>query len=226
MELTHAQHRRLNGIAIVLVGLLSFVCSGVLVIVSSTLNAGFDRWQAALAVRQAQQASELSNFMDGRDVVLVGTIDPAMETGTEDLAIYNTWRRRVRGTGSGRRQSWEYAADLSSHPTFQLLAGDQPFFVQSRGPLDLRLARNVWIDSIARVSGFAPGDGVTVFGTVVSPVPPPQIRASAICGEAYQACLETFSRDVRVLFIGAGALILAGGGVTWTGIRQIRNPEG
>ena len=226
MELTRAQHRRLNGIAILLVGLLCFVCSGVLVIVGSTLNAGYKRWQAALAVGQAQQASQSSNITDGRDVALVGTIDPDMETGTEDLAIYNTWRRRVRGTGSGRQQSWEYAADLSSHPTFQLLAGDQAFFVRGRGPLDLRLARNAWIDSIGKVSGFAPGDEVTVFGTVVSSVPPPQIRANAICGGAYQVCLETFSRDVRVLFIGAGALILAGGGVTWMGVRQVRNPVG
>ena len=156
MELTRAQHRRLNGIAIVLVGLLCFVCSGVLVIVGSTLNAGYDRWQAALVVGQARQASQSSNVTDGSDVILVGTIDPAMETGTEDLAIYNTWRRRVRGTGSGRRQSWEYAADLSSHPTLRLLAGDQAYFVRSRGPLDLRLARNAWINGSGKVSGFAP----------------------------------------------------------------------
>jgi hypothetical protein len=224
MELTHAQHRRLNGVAIVLVGLLSFVCSGFLVIVGRALNAGYDRGQTALVVGQAQQVSELSSVTDGRDIVLVGTIDPDMETGTEDLAIYNTWQRRVRGTGSGRRQSWEYTAALSRHPTFQLLAGDQTFFVHGRGPLDLRLARDVWIDSIGKVSGFAPGDEVTVFGTVVSSVPPPQIRASAICGGVYQVCLETFFRDVRVLFIVAGVLILAGGGITWMGIRQVRNP--
>jgi hypothetical protein len=104
------------------------------------------------------------------------------------------------------------------------LAGDQAYFVRSRGPLDLRLARNAWINGSGKVSGFAPGDEVTVFGTVVSSAPPPQVRANAICGGAYQACLETFSRDVRVLFIGAGFLILAGGGVTWMGVRQVRNP--
>ena len=224
MGLTRAQHRRLNGIAIVLVGLLSFVCSAVLVIVGSTLNAGYERWQAALAVGQAPQSSELSSVTDGRDVVLVGTIDPAMPTGTEGLAIYNYWRRRVRGTGSGRRHSQEYTAALSNHPTFQLLVGDQAFFVQGRGPLDLRLTRDAWIDGAGKVSGFAPGDGVTVFGTVVSTVPPLQIRANAICGGEYQECLETFSRDVRVLFLVAGVLILAGGGVTWVGVRQFRNP--
>jgi hypothetical protein len=224
MELTHAQHRRLNGVAIVLVGLLSFVCSGFLVIVGRALNAGYDRWQTALAVGQAQPISELSSVTEGRDVVLVGTIDPDMETGTEDLAIYNTWQRRVRGTGASRRLSWEYTAALSRHPTLQLSVGDQPFFVHGRGPLDLRLARNAWIDSTGKVSGFAPGDEVTVFGTVVSSVPPPRVRANAICGGAYQVCLETFFRDVRVLLIVAGVLIPAGGGVIWAGIRQFRNP--
>jgi hypothetical protein len=227
MGLTRAQHRRLNGIAIVLVGLLSFVCSAGLVIVGSTLNAGYDRWQAALVVEQAQQANELSSVTDGRDVVLIGTIDPVMETGTEGLAIYNYWRRRVSGTGASRRHSWEYTAALSNHPTFRLLVGDdQGFFVQSRGLLDLRLTRDAWIDGSGKVSGFAPGDGVTVFGTVASTVPPLQIRANAICGGEYQKCLETFSRDVRVLFIVAGVLILAGGGVIWVGIRQLRDPGG
>jgi hypothetical protein len=226
MELTRAQHRRLNGIAIVLVGLLSFVCSGVLVIAGLSLNAGYDRWQVAMAVGQAQQANEPEGVTDGLDIVLVGTIDPDMEAGTEGLAIYNTWRWRVRGAGTGRRQSWEYAADLSNHPTFRLSVGDQAFFVQGRGPLDLRLTRDAWIDGSGKVSGFAPGDEVTVFGTVVSSVPPLQIRANAICGGAYQACLETFFRDVRILFIGAGILILAGGGITWMGIRQVRHPEG
>jgi hypothetical protein len=212
--------RRLNAIAIIVFGVLSFACSGVLVAISFTWNDDYERWQAAPVIQEGQEVGELQAIGEGSDVVVVGTIDPAMPPSDEGLAIYSYWRRKTTGSGDHRRQSWELVSARGHTPAFHLLLGGQAIMIEPKEFVDLRNTRESLVSGGAKLIGFAPGDGVTVFGAVISAGVPFEVEASTICGGERQECLEIFARDILVFFIVAAILILIGGGLVWVGVRQ------
>jgi hypothetical protein len=209
---------KLNNIAIVIFGLLAFACSFALVWGGQVQNADYERWQDAPLI---QQTGELQSHAPGSDVVLVGSIDPGTSASEEGLAMYEYWQQKTHGSGSNRRQTWEHTYSYDYKPTFALLRdGDQPVTIRSDSALLLN-TREVMVGGSVRHNGFAPGDEVTVLGTVRSANAPFEVQANVICGGDSDECLESLAKSVLALYIIAAILILVGGVVVLIGIRKL-----
>ncbi len=73
------------------------------------------------------------------------------------------------------------------------------------------------------IYGFAPGDQVTVMGTVTHVAGNPQIQAQYICGAELQPCLDQFERMSWVWLILDGLAFLVGIALlVWGGLRLYR----
>jgi hypothetical protein len=208
---------KLNNVAIVVCGLLAFVCSLVLVWGGGVQGEEYERWEAALLL---QDAAELRTVGVQSDGVVVGSVDPETPASAEGLAMYEYWKMEIRGSGRSRRRVTEHVPAYDYKPGFRLLFDGQEVTVQSerayfRDTQDIMVGGDVWHH------GFAPGDGVTVFGTVLSAG---EVQADVICGGNREECLEGFSKQTLVTFIIAAILILVGGGLIWLGIARLRKP--
>jgi hypothetical protein len=213
--------RKLNNIAIVIFGLLSFVCSFVLVWGGGVQNDEFERWQDAPLI---QETNELQSIADQGDVIITGSIDPEMPASAEGLALHDHWQLNTRGSGSNRQQTWEHIYASDHKPAFQLLRdSDQAVTILSTGAVLLN-TQEVMVSGSVRHNGFAPGDRVTVFGTIPSSGTPFEVQADVICGGNNEACLESLAKNIIVFYAIAAILILVGGGLVWIGIRKLNPP--
>jgi hypothetical protein len=210
---------KLNNIAIVIFGLLSFVCSFVLVWGGGVQNDEFERWQDAPLI---QETGELQSIAEQGDVIVVGSIDPETPASSEGLALHDYWQQKTQVSGGSRRQTWEHVYASDHKPAFQLLcSGDRPVTIQSTSAVLLN-TREVMVSGSVRHEGFAPGDGVTVFGTTRSSNAPFEVQADIICGGSNEACLESLAKNIVGFYAIAAVLILVGGGLVWVGVRKLR----
>ncbi len=210
--------RQLNNIAIIIFGLLAFVCSFALKWGGNVQNAEFERWRDAPSIHET---GELQSYAHGSDVAITGSIDPGTPASAEGLALHEHWQQKTQGSGSNRRQTWEHIYAYDHKPTFELLRdGDQPVTVQSTIALLLN-TREVTVSGSVRHNGFAPGDKATVFGTLRSSSAPFEVQAGVICGGNSDECIESLAKSVLTLYIIATILILVGGVTVLIGIRKL-----
>jgi hypothetical protein len=179
----------------------------------------FRRWQATPLV---QETGELQAISSGSDVVMVGSI--GLENPTSNgKVIYTYWEERKDPLERGRRY-WAHVSAKDYRPgSFQLLLGNQTVTVQS-GQASLRNAQEALISFNVKLEGFALGERVTVFGTVVSPNAPFEVQANIICGGGSEECLEGLSAGPSFLHKVAPILMLLGGGLIWAGARKSKTP--
>jgi hypothetical protein len=201
----------------VLIGGLMMIVGG-LFLLSNGLeqNNEFRRWQAAPPV---QEAGELQAIGSGNDVVIVGSIGLENPT-SKGLALYTYWEER-RDSLEGRYY-WAHVSAKDYRPgSFQLSLGNQTITIRS-----LRAILKKWQERVIRFNvelrGFTLGEKVTVFGTVVSPDAPFEVRASVICGGGSEGCLEALSVGPSFLLKVAPILMLVGGGLIWAGARKLK----
>jgi hypothetical protein len=209
--------RRFEATGEIILGLLAIVGGVFLMSQCSRQNSKFHRWQAAPLV---QETAELQAIGGGSDVVMVGSID-LKNPVSEGFVIYNYWEERRDSLEHGRL-SWERVSAQDYRPAFQLLLGDQEVMVHSWRAA-LHNAQEGLRSFNVKLEGFTLGERVTVFGTVVSPDVPFEVRASVICGGGREECLEGFTTACGFSKIGA-ILILVGGGHIWLGVRKRRTP--
>ena len=210
MKLSGRNLRKLNNIAIIIFGLLSFVCSFVLVWGGGVQSDEFERWQAAPLI---QGTDELHTVGAQNDITIVGSIDPETPASAEGLAIYEYWETKSQGSGSRRRLVTEHIYARDHKPAFQLLFdGQTTVTVQSEHAI-LDNTRDVMISGRVRHHGFSPGDDVTVFGTMLSASAPFEVQADIICGGSHETCLESQAKSIIGFYTIAAILILVGGGL-------------
>lgn len=210
--------RKFEATAVIIMGLLMIVGSLSLMSQGLEQNSEFRRWQAAPLV---QETGELHAIGSGGDVVMVGSIDLKNPT-SKGFVIYTYWEQRRDSLN--REDYWTHVSAKDYRPTsFQLSLGNQTITIQS-----LRAILKKWQERLigfnVELRGFTLGEKVTVFGTVVSPDAPFEVRASVICGGGSEGCLEALSVGPSFLLKIAPILILVGGGLIWAGARKLKAP--
>lgn len=201
--------RKLNNIAIAMVGVSMILMSPMCLWGSSLFNAELGRWKAA---RFVGQAGEFAAIPTGSDVAILGSIAPQTAAPREGLAIYEEWQRASNGRG------WQVT--VRHQPAFELLLGEQSITVQSTDAT-LYNTREVLV-STGKLDGFAPGSPITVLGRVTSPDEPFQVQAEVICGGGRDECMGQFSSTSTIFVVVTIVLLLAGIGLAWLGVRRLR----
>jgi len=206
--------RTLNNIAIIIFGVLFIGGSLFCFSIGSFGRTERSRWEAAPLV---QEAGELRTMEEGNDVALTGFIAPDTPEVRGGLALFERWKYK-RSSGQ-RTYYWERI--LSHKPAFELLLGEQRVVVHS-AEAALVYAREVRESYRRKLVGFAPGDEVTVLGTVTLASGSPQVHAKYICGSNKEACLKHFSHIWGLTVAAVVLFFLLGGGLIGLGIVRLR----
>lgn len=205
---------KLDNIAIIVFGVLMIVVSPVCLWGSSVFNEELSRWQAA---RFIQEAGELATIPKGSNVAIVGSIPPNVAAPREGLAIYEVWKLAY-GVGESK-QKWRVVG--GHKPAFELLPGEQGITIQS-ARATLYNTREVRVSHDERLEGLAPGSEITILGTLSSSKEPFEVQAEVVCGGGRDECLKQLSSPSIILIVVTVALILAGIGLVWFGLRRLR----
>jgi hypothetical protein len=217
MAQTTGHKRTFESAASIITGLLAVVGGLFLIGQALVSHNKFDRWQAAPLVRETGGFQATSS---GSDAVVVGSIDLKNRVTAEGLVVYNQMKQ-YSAPLRYRRRYWTQVS--SGRTAFQLRLSDQTIMVYSERAALLN-AQEVLTSLDTKYEGFGPGQRVTVFGTVVSPRAPFEVRANMICGGNGEECLEGFSTASTSFLQMAAIVILSGGGIIWLGARKPRTP--
>ena len=219
------REQKLNWIAGVILGLLIIGGGLVCAMMGRIGQEDLKRWKAAPVV---QEAGDLRTLGEGRDVALTGTISSDAPVAREGLVLYTYWEKEVRyryKSGGQRQRYYSWQLKSKVKPPFPLLLNGQSVTVQSWRAV-LYNERVVQVGPRAQLKGFAPGDQVTVMGTVVALTTPPEVKAEVICGGDRKACLNALTTTSIMTAVFAGVIILVGAGVAgWGLVRLLRGSE-
>ncbi len=207
-----------NPLTVALVGAFFLVSSVVCLATSLVGQSELRRWEAAPSI---QELGQLQRVGEGNDVVIVGTLAPDTPVVEEGLALYERWEHEVKYKDGDRKSRWRHNYDYDHKPTFKLLFNDQRINAQSNF-VTFHNPREIMLDRDLKLKGFAPGDALTILGSVVAPAEPATVEAEYICGGEREACLSHFSRSSVGPAIGAALMLLIGGGLLWLALRQFK----
>ncbi|RMF35182.1 MAG: hypothetical protein D6759_04990, partial [Chloroflexi bacterium] len=203
--------RKLDRIASVILGILILGGGLVCAMMSRAGQEDLKRWKAAPVV---QEAGDLRTLGEGRDVALTGAISSDAPVAREGLVLYTYWEEEVRyryESGGQRRRYRSWQLKSSVQPPFPLLLDGQSVTVRSARAV-LYNERVIRVGSHAQLKGFAPGDQVTVMGTVGALTTPPEVEAEVVCGGDRRACLNALTTTSILMVVLAGVIVLAGAG--------------
>jgi len=216
MRRTIKRYRKVNTIAIFLFGLLCMVGSVICLATSIYEGARHDRWQAAAELKEV---GELERVGVGGDVTIVGSVAPWTPAAQEGLALYESWERELDYDGDEERETWNRV--FVYKPDFELLFGGHSITIQGERAA-LQRTRELYQGVDFKLTGFAPGDEVTVMGTVDSLDGGSAVRANIVCGDKRETCLGQMGLMSKIAAVAAAFLALGGVGLGVWGVRRLR----
>jgi hypothetical protein len=215
MRHSSSRYKKINDVAIVVFGGVFILGSLACLAMSFMERAKHDRWQDA---PQLHELGELRTIGLGNDVTLAGFIAPDTPVSSQGLALYETWERETHYSGSRKRETW---TQIYAHkPDFELLFVDQRVVIQSTRAI-FQKTREIQLNSKTELKGFAPGDEVTIMGTVAS-TDGAQVQADILCGGSRAQCLGQISTGATIALVVAAISVLVGIGLAVLGIRRLR----